>query len=79
MTAPFLSLTQILNRLALTARTILRHHRAGPDGQCWACRVSGCSVATAARDVLRTVEEIQQRNTATERTTPDPDGPQQTG
>ena len=79
MTSPFLSLAQIRNRLILTARTILRHHRPGPDGRCPICRTAGCPVATAARTVLRTAEEVQQRSTATEPTEPDPDEPQQAG
>ncbi|SCL32869.1 hypothetical protein GA0074692_3430 [Micromonospora pallida] len=79
MTAPFLSLTQIRNRLILTARWILRDHRPGPDGLCPVCRVPGCPVATAARNVLRTAEEVQQRSTATERTEPDEENPQQAG
>ncbi|MEV0326178.1 hypothetical protein AB0H63_06945 [Micromonospora echinospora] len=79
MTAPFLSLTQILNRLTLTARTILRHHQAEPGGQCRACRVPDCSVATAARNLIRAAEEVQRRSTATEPTTLDPDDPEQAG
>ncbi len=79
MTAPFLSLAQIRNRLILTARAILRHHRPGPDGPCPICRTTGCPVATAARNVLRTAEEVQQRSTATGPTKPDPDDPQQAG
>ncbi|SCL27278.1 hypothetical protein [Micromonospora inyonensis] len=54
MTAPFLSLAQIRNRLVLTARAILRDHRLGPEGRCPICRTADCSVATAAREVLRT-------------------------
>ncbi|WP_285788076.1 hypothetical protein [Micromonospora sp. NBRC 101691] len=77
MTAPFLSLAQIRNRLILTARAILRDHRPGPDGRCPICRTAGCRVATAARNVLRTAEGVQLRGTATEPTTPDPDDPQQ--
>ncbi|MEV0330489.1 hypothetical protein AB0H63_29135 [Micromonospora echinospora] len=77
MTAPFLSLAQIRNRLILTARAILRDHHPGPDGRCPICRTAGCPLATAARNVLRTAEEVQQRSTATEPTTPDPDEPQQ--
>ncbi|WDZ87744.1 hypothetical protein [Micromonospora cathayae] len=74
MTAPFLSLAQIRNRLILTARTVLRQHRPGPDGH---CRTPDCPVATAARNVLRTAEEVQQRSTATSPTEPDRDDPQQ--
>ncbi|OZV80876.1 hypothetical protein CA850_11970 [Micromonospora echinospora] len=77
MTAPFLSLAQIRNRLILTARAILRDHRPAPDGRCPICRTAGCPVATAARDVLRTAEEVQQRCTATEPTSPNWDDPQQ--
>ncbi|MFG1799302.1 hypothetical protein ACGFI4_03875 [Micromonospora carbonacea] len=63
MTAPFLSLAQIRNRLALTARQILRDHEPGADGRCPICRTSGCTVA-AARDVIDTAEEAQQRSAA---------------
>ncbi|WP_433687515.1 hypothetical protein ACQP0I_31205 [Micromonospora carbonacea] len=52
MTGPFLSLAQIRNRLVLTARAVLRDHRAGPDGRCRVCRVPACRVATAARNVI---------------------------
>ncbi|MDG4816142.1 hypothetical protein O7628_11585 [Micromonospora sp. WMMD956] len=52
MTGPFLSLAQIRNRLVLTARAVLRDHRAGPDGRCRVCRVLECRVATAARNVI---------------------------
>ncbi|MEV4767866.1 hypothetical protein [Micromonospora humida] len=52
MTAPHLSLAQIRNRLVLTARAVLRAHRSGPDGHCQVCRVAGCRVSAAARDVL---------------------------
>ncbi|MEU4565864.1 hypothetical protein [Micromonospora sp. NPDC023956] len=79
MTAPFLSLAQIRNRLILTARAILRDHRRGPDGRCPICRTAACPVATAARNVLRAAEEVQQRSTATEPTEPDRDDPQQAG
>ncbi|MGC5334753.1 hypothetical protein [Micromonospora sp. DT62] len=79
MTAPFLSLAQIRNRLVLTARAILRQHRSGPDGRCPTCRTAGCPVATAVSEVLRTAEEVQQRTTATEPTAPDQDEPQQAG
>ncbi|MER5703633.1 hypothetical protein ABT023_17065 [Micromonospora sp. NPDC002296] len=77
MTAPFLSLTQIRNRLVLTARAILRDHRSGPDGRCPVCRTPDCPVATAARNVLDAAEKVQQRNTATEPTPTDRDDPQQ--
>ncbi|SCL31382.1 hypothetical protein [Micromonospora inyonensis] len=79
MTAPFLSLTQIRNRLILTARWVLRDHRPGPDGRCPICRVAGCPVATAARNVLRTAEEVQQRSAAAEPPEPDRDNPQRAG
>ncbi|BCL14448.1 hypothetical protein [Micromonospora sagamiensis] len=79
MTAPFLSLAQIRNRLILTTRAILRDHQPGPDGRCPICRTTGCPVATAARNVLRTAEEVQQRSTATKPTAPDPDEPQHAG
>ncbi|BCL15525.1 hypothetical protein [Micromonospora sagamiensis] len=80
MTAPFLSLAQIRNRLIFTARAILRDHRPGPDGRCPICRAAACPVATAARNVLRTAEKVvPQRSAATEPTAPDPDEPQQAG
>ncbi|WP_405101754.1 hypothetical protein [Micromonospora sp. NBC_01412] len=53
MTAPFLSLAQIRNRLILTARAVLRDHRTGPDGRCRVCRRPHCPVSTAARNVIR--------------------------
>ncbi|MBQ1076826.1 hypothetical protein KBX06_27310 [Micromonospora sp. C31] len=77
MTAPLLSLAQIRNRLILTARVILRQHRPGPDGRCPVCRTAGDPVATAARNVPRTAEEVQQRSTATEPTASDQDESQQ--
>ncbi|MGC4807493.1 hypothetical protein [Micromonospora sp. DT233] len=52
MTGPFLTLAQIRNRLILTARTVLRQHRPGPDGRCRVCRIQDCPVATAARNLL---------------------------
>lgn len=52
MTAPFLSLAQIRNRLILSARWILRDHQPGPDGRCPVCRVPDCPAATVARDYL---------------------------
>ncbi|MFF3864205.1 hypothetical protein [Micromonospora sp. NPDC001898] len=79
MTAPFLSLTQIRNRLILTARAILRDHQPGPGGRCSACRTPDCPVATAARNVLDAAEKAQQRSTAAPPTAPDRDEPQQTG
>ncbi|WP_327037631.1 hypothetical protein [Micromonospora maris] len=57
MTAPFLSLAQIRNRLALTARRINRDQ----TGQEVWCPVCGASVT----DVLRALEKVQQRSTAT--------------
>ncbi len=57
MTAPFLSLAQIRNRLTLTARRI---HCAQTGQEAW-CPVCGASVT----DVLRALEEVQQRSTAT--------------
>ncbi|WP_320065952.1 hypothetical protein [Micromonospora sp. RTGN7] len=77
MTGPHLSLAQIRNRLILTARTILRDHRTSPDGRCRICRTPDCPVATAARNVLHTAEEAQQRSTATPPTTTDRHDPQQ--
>ncbi|WP_433348760.1 hypothetical protein [Micromonospora sp. CA-111912] len=79
MTAPFLSLAQIRNRLTLTARWVLRDHQPRPDGRCPICRAADCSVATAARDVLRAAKEVQLWSTATEPTAPDRDDPQQDG
>ncbi|MFF0821253.1 helix-turn-helix domain-containing protein [Micromonospora haikouensis] len=73
------SLAQIRNRLALTARKILRDHQPGSDGRCPICRTSGCTVAAAARDVIDTAEEVQQRRTATQPAIPDRDDPQHTG
>ncbi|GGM24884.1 hypothetical protein GCM10011608_07160 [Micromonospora sonchi] len=55
MTAPFLTLAQILNRLTVTARRTLREHHPGPDGRCPLCRTPDCAVAAAARDVLDTI------------------------
>ncbi|MGC4814066.1 hypothetical protein ACLQ29_26335 [Micromonospora sp. DT228] len=52
MTAPFLPLAQIRNRLTLTARAVLRAHRAGPDGHCRVCRIPDCRLSTAARNVI---------------------------
>ena len=77
MTAPFLSLAQIRNRLVLTARAILRQHGPGSDGRCPVCRVPGCPVATAARNLLRA--EGTRRRTASGPTDADPDDPQPTG
>ncbi|MEU6019994.1 hypothetical protein [Micromonospora sp. NPDC047134] len=57
MTAPFLTLAQILNRLTLTARWTVRDHQPGPDGRCPLCRVPDCAVAAAARDVLTTIKQ----------------------
>ncbi|MEV6802738.1 hypothetical protein AB0M91_31015 [Micromonospora rifamycinica] len=79
MTAPFLSLAQIRNRLILTARAILHDHRPGPDGRCPVCRIANCRMSTAARDVLRTAEEAQQRSAATEPAESEPADPQQAG
>lgn len=79
MTAPFLSLAQIRNRLILTARAILHDHRPGPDGCCPVCRIADCRISTAARDVLRTAEEAQQRSAATEPAESDPPESQQGG
>ncbi|WP_343450600.1 hypothetical protein [Micromonospora oryzae] len=59
MTAPFLSLAQIRNRLILTARRVLRDHQPALDGRCPTCRTADCPAATAARDVLRTATELQ--------------------
>ncbi|RUL92265.1 hypothetical protein [Verrucosispora sp. FIM060022] len=59
MTANFLTLAQILNRLTLTARWTLRDHQPGPDGRCPLCRVPDCAVAAAARDVLTTIKQTR--------------------
>ncbi|RFS47475.1 hypothetical protein D0Q02_05640 [Micromonospora craniellae] len=48
MTAPFLSLAQIRNRLILAARWVLRDHRPGPDGFRPICRAADCPVAQVA-------------------------------
>ncbi|WP_089155425.1 hypothetical protein [Micromonospora sp. NBS 11-29] len=78
MTGPFLSLTQVCNRLILTARRVLRDHRPGSDGRCLVCRTWTCAVATIARDVLRIAEEVRRRNTATGPAGPERDDPQRT-
>ncbi|MFC5941704.1 hypothetical protein [Micromonospora harpali] len=70
MTAPFLSLAQIRNRLVLTARWVLR---------CPICQRSGCAVAAAARDVIDAAGEVRQRSAAIRPAAPDRDDPQQTG
>ncbi|MEU3454783.1 hypothetical protein ABZ671_14430 [Micromonospora sp. NPDC006766] len=62
MTAPLLSLAQILNRLALTTRWILRDHQPTRDGVCPICRTPDCAVATAARHVLETIK-LSRRST----------------
>ncbi|MDI5936672.1 MULTISPECIES: hypothetical protein [unclassified Micromonospora] len=59
MTGPFLSLAQIRNRLILTARAVLRDHRAGPDGRCRVCRTPECQVSTAARNVIRAAADCR--------------------
>ncbi|KXK60049.1 hypothetical protein AWW66_21020 [Micromonospora rosaria] len=79
MTAPFLSLAQIHNRLVLTARWVLRDHRPGADGRCPICRTADCPVAAAARDVLRAAEEVQLWSTATRPAALDRDEPRQAG
>ncbi|MFI2666185.1 hypothetical protein [Micromonospora carbonacea] len=82
MTAPFLSLAQIRNRLILTARWVLRDHRPGPDGRCPVCRTAGCPEATAARDVLRAATELRLWSTTAQPTAPDrhdPGGPRRSG
>lgn len=63
MTAPFLSLAQILNRLALTARWTLRDHRPALDGTCALCHSPDCPPAIAARDVLETIRQLRWRDT----------------
>ncbi|MFC8849204.1 MULTISPECIES: hypothetical protein [unclassified Micromonospora] len=77
MTAPFLSLAQIRNRLILTARWALREHQPGPDGRCPTCRTAGCPVATAARDVLRAATEVHLWSAAAQPTELDRDAPPQ--
>ncbi|MFI1196970.1 hypothetical protein ACH4T9_27435 [Micromonospora sp. NPDC020750] len=79
MTAPFLSLAQIRNRLILTARAVLRDHRTGPDGHCRVCRRPHCPVSTAARNVIHAAEEVPQRSAALPPTAGDPNDPQQAG
>ncbi|MFY1599455.1 hypothetical protein [Micromonospora sp. WMMD737] len=59
MTAPFLSLPQILNRLALAARWTLRDHRPDPDGTCPICHTPDCRAATAAREVLEAIRKLR--------------------
>lgn len=54
MTAPFLSLAQIRNRLTLAARRTLRD-QTRQEGRCPAC-------GAPAADVLRGLEEVQQRS-----------------
>ncbi|MGC4804499.1 hypothetical protein [Micromonospora sp. DT233] len=77
MTAPFLSLAQIRNRLILTARAILRDHEANPDGHCRVCRTPHCRVSTAARNVINAAEKVRQRRTATPPIAGKPHQPQQ--
>ncbi|WP_431976877.1 hypothetical protein [Micromonospora haikouensis] len=79
MTAPFLSLAQIRNRLVLTARWVLRDHQPALDGRCPTCRTAGCPVAAAARDVLRTATEPHLWRPAAQPTEPDREEPWQTG
>jgi hypothetical protein len=59
MTAPLLTLAQILNRLTLTARWTLRDHHQGSDGRCPICRVPDCPVATAARNLLTALKQTR--------------------
>ncbi|GGM02842.1 hypothetical protein [Micromonospora yangpuensis] len=61
MTAPFHSLAQILDRLTLTARWVLREHEPGTDGRCPRCHTPDCAVASAARDVLAAVKRNRWR------------------
>lgn len=61
MTAPFLSLAQIRNRLILTARAVLRDHQTGPDGRCRVCRTPQCPVSTAARNVIEAASACRAR------------------
>ncbi|SCF11826.1 hypothetical protein GA0070558_12982 [Micromonospora haikouensis] len=75
MTAPFLSLAQIRNRLILTARWVLREHRPGPDGRCPICRTAACPPATAARDALRAATQVYLWSATTQPTEPDGDAP----
>ncbi|SCL23880.1 hypothetical protein GA0070616_2810 [Micromonospora nigra] len=84
MTAPFLSLAQILNRLALTARWILRDHQPTPCGRCPICHTADCAVATAARNVLEATRRMRwgdpvQQQAATDPAAPDHDEPRQAG
>ncbi|MFC8848214.1 MULTISPECIES: hypothetical protein [unclassified Micromonospora] len=76
MTAPFLSLAQIRNRLVLTARWVLRDHRPGSDGRCPTCRTPDCAVAAAALDVLRAATGVQLWSAAARPTESDRDDPQ---
>ncbi|GIJ32801.1 hypothetical protein [Micromonospora sediminimaris] len=59
MTARLLSLAQILNRLALTARRTLREHCPSPGGPCPICRLADCATAAAARDVLDAITQLR--------------------
>ncbi|MFI2667499.1 hypothetical protein [Micromonospora carbonacea] len=79
MTAPFLSLAQIRNRLILTARWVLRDHQPAPDGRCPACRTADCPVAVAARDVLRAATEVHLWSATARPDEPGQDGPRETG
>ncbi|MFF5216065.1 hypothetical protein [Micromonospora sp. NPDC000442] len=63
MNAPFMSLAQILNRLAITARRTLRDHHPTPNGTCPICRVPpDCPAATAARSILDTISQMRWRD-----------------
>ncbi len=79
MTALFLSLARIRNRLILAARWVLREHRPGPDGRCPVCRTAGCPPATVARDVLRAATHVHLRRTAAQPAESDREGPQRAG
>jgi hypothetical protein len=59
MTAPFLSLAQIRNRLILSARWILRDHSPARDGRCLVCRVADCRVRSDAAAYLAWLDSLR--------------------
>ncbi|MDG4818289.1 hypothetical protein O7628_22665 [Micromonospora sp. WMMD956] len=75
MTAPFLSLAQIRNRLILTARWVLREHRPAPDGRCPTCHTADCPPAAAARDILRAATQVHLWHPTAQPPGPDGDAP----
>ncbi|MBB5827791.1 hypothetical protein [Micromonospora carbonacea] len=79
MTAPFLSLAQIRNRLILTARWVLREHRPASDGRCPTCRTADCPPAAAARHVLRAATRVHLWHPTAQPPEPDGDAPRRAG